>query len=247
MNNVYIYDPSLASKKYQKSLEKLETRLTDLGLSGKIYRLAPMTRVQEIVKDELKKLAKTIVVVGGDQLITRVAGLMTGSQAPLGVIPIGDSSICANALGIDSENACRVLAARRIICMDLGKVNSGEIFLSQLSLTIKDPIIKIDDQITASVEGNANIQIVNVLPDDYGYKGPIASPEDGRLNAYIFKIESGLFKKDVSQSSIACKRLEFSSGPHSVVLDGSLEVKGVKEVSIFPQAISVIVGKERGF
>lgn len=247
MNNVYIYDHSLASKKYQKSLEKLETRLTDLGLSGKIYRLAPMTRVQEIIRDELKKSAKTIVVVGGDQLITKVAGLMAGNQVPLGVIPIGETTICANALGIDSENACRVLAARRIICMDLGRVNSGEIFLSQLSLSAKNLKIKIDDQITASVEGNTNIQIANVLPDNYGYKGLIVSPEDGRLNAYIFKIESGIFKKDISQSSIACKRLEILSGPYSAILDGSLEVKGIKEVTIFPQAISVIVGKERGF
>lgn len=247
MNNVYIYDHILAAKRYQKTLERLETRLTDLGLSGKIYRLAPMTRVQEIVRDELKKASKTIIVVGSDRLITQVAGFMNESQTPLGIIPIGEGGICAKALGINSENACRILAARRIVRMDLGRVNTGAIFLSQLSVTANSPVLVIDGEITARTEGQTNIQIANVLPDDYGYQGPTVSPEDGRLNAYILKIQSGLFKKDVSQSSIACKHLEFSSGPYSVMLDGGFEVSGVKDVSIFPQALSVVVGKERKF
>ena len=54
MNNVYIYEHTLASKRYQKTLERLETRLTDLGLSGKIYRLAPMTRVEEIEEAKMR-------------------------------------------------------------------------------------------------------------------------------------------------------------------------------------------------
>jgi diacylglycerol kinase family enzyme len=247
MNNVYIYDHTLAAKRYQKTLERLETRLTDLGLSGKIYRLAPMTRVQEIVREELKKASKTIVVVGSDRLITQVAGCMNGTQTPLGIIPIGDGSVCANALGIDSENACRILAARRIVRIDLGRVDTGGIFLSQLTVTANSPVLVIDGEITARTEGQTNIQIANVLPDDYGYKGPIVSPEDGRLNAYILKIQNGLFKKDVSQSSITCKQIELSSGPYSVTLDGGLEVSGVKSVSISPQSLSVIVGKERKF
>ncbi len=247
MNNVYIYDHTLAAKRYQKTLERLETRLTDLGISGKIYRLAPMTRVQEIVRDELKKASKTIVVVGGDRLITQVASLMNESHIPLGIIPIGEGSVCAKALGIDSENACRILAARRIVRIDLGRVNTGATFLSQLTVTANSPVLVIDSDITARTEGQTNIQIANVLPDDYGYKGPRVSPEDGRLNAYILKIQNGLFKKDVSQSSITCKQLELQSGPYSVTLDGGLEVSGVTTVSIYPQALSVIVGKERKF
>lgn len=247
MNNVYIYDHTLAAKRYQKTLERLETRLTDLGISGKIYRLAPMTRVQEIVRDELKKASKTIVVVGGDRLISQVASYMNEGHIPLGIVPIGEGSVCANALGIDSENACRILAARRIVRIDLGRVNTGDTFLSQLTVTANNPVLVIDGDITARTEGQTNIQIANVLPDDYGYRGPRVSPEDGRLNAYILKIQSGLFKKDVSQSSITCKQIELQSGPYSVMLDGGVEVSGVTTVSIYPQALSVIVGKERKF
>jgi hypothetical protein len=67
MNNVYLYDQSLGAKRHQKLLEQLETRLTDLGISGKICRLGPMTRVEETVRQELVKKPKTIVVVGSGQ------------------------------------------------------------------------------------------------------------------------------------------------------------------------------------
>jgi diacylglycerol kinase family enzyme len=247
MNNVYIYEHTLASKRYQKTLERLETRLTDLGLSGKIYRLAPMTRVEQIVRDEIRKKSKTIVAVGSDLLVSRVASLMAQSDIPLAIIPIGENSICATSLGIDSENACRILAARRIVTLDLGKTNTGSIFLSQISVTASNPVILIDKEITARTEGSTNIQVVNVLPDEFGYRGPVASPEDGRLNAYILKTQSGFLKKDISQSSFVCQCLEFVSGPYKAILDGGLETAGIKEITVLPKALSVIVGKERKF
>lgn len=247
MNNVYIYEHTLTASRYQKTLARLETRLTDLGLGGKIYRLAPMTRVDDIIKDELRKAAKTIVVVGGDGLITRVAGLMAESAIPLAIIPVTDNVVSASALGINSENACRTLAARRIVRIDLGKVSGAPVFISEASITAVDPVIKIDDGVVARSTGITEIQVVNVLPDDYGYRGPVATPEDGRLNTYILKTESGFLKKDISQSSIICKRVEFMSGPYKAVLDGGLEVEGVREITVLPQALSVIVGKERKF
>lgn len=247
MSNIYIYEHTLGTKRYQKTLEKLETRLTDLGISGKIYRLAPMTRVEEIVRDELKKSPKTIVVVGSDTLFTKVAGLLLGKTIPLAMIPLGEDSLCATALGITSENACRTLAARRLVTLDVGTTNTGVFFLSQLVVTTSHPVIKIDTELTARADGLTNIQITNVLPDDYGYQGVKASPEDGQLNMYILKTESGFLKKDVSQSSIACRKVEFISGPYTAVIDGGVRVEGITEVSIMPKALTVIVSKERRF
>lgn len=247
MTNVYLYDHALSGPRYQKTLERLETRLTDLGLSGKIYRLGPMTRVETIVRDELRKAAKTITVVGGDILISKVAGLLAGSDTPLGIIPLEKESACALALGINLESACRTLAARRVVRVDLGVANEDTIFLSELSFKVKDPVLKIDGGLVATTQGMAEIQIVNVLPDDFGYRGPQPSPEDGKLNAYILKTQSGFLKKDVSQSSIACQEIEFLSGPYQGMADGGVGVEKVLRVTIVPKALSVIVGKERNF
>ncbi len=247
MNNVYLYEHTLGVKRYQKNLEKLETRLTDLGLNGKIYRLAPMTRVEEVVREEIKKLPKTIVVVGSDTLFTRVASLLVGKSIPIAIIPIGSESLCATAFGITSENACRTLAGRRLVEIDIGKINTGAIFISQLLISTPNPVLKIDDEIVARAEGTTNIQIANVLPDDYGYRGIKASPEDGQLNMYILKTESGFFRKDVSQSSIACRNVEFISGPYSAIVDGGVQVHDIRSVSILPKSLTVIVSKERKF
>ena len=172
---------------------------------------------------------------------------MANSEIPLGIIPIGETSLCATALGIDSENACRILAARRIMTIDLGHTNTGAIFLSQISVTATNPVVLIDKQITATTEGKASIQVVNVLPDEYGYRGPVATPEDGRLNAYILKTQSNFLKKDISQSLFVCQKVELVSGPYVGILDGGLETAGVKEITVLPKALSVIVGKERKF
>ncbi len=247
MTNVYIYDHLLSGPRFQKTLERLETRLTDLGLSGKIYRLGPMTRVNEIVRDEIRKQAKTITVVGGDALITKVAGLMAGCDIPLAIIPLEKESSCALSLGISLESACRILAARRIVRIDLGQTNTGAIFLSEISFAMRNPQLRIDGGIVASTEGQAEVQIVNVLPDEYGYRGSRPSPEDGRLNAYILKTESGFLKKGISQSSIVCREIEFLSGPCDGVIDGQSTVEKVSKVGLIPKALSVIVGKERNF
>lgn len=247
MTNVYIYDHALSGSRYQKTLERLETRLTDLGLSGKIYRLGPMTRVNEIIRDEIRKAAKTITVVGGDALITKVASLMAGCEIPLAIIPLEKESACALALGINLESACRILAARRIVRIDLGRTDSGATFLSEITFSARNPMIRIDGGITASTEGAAEIQVVNVLPDEFGYRGSRPSPEDGRLNAYILKTESGFLKKGISQSSIVCREIEILSGPLAGVIDGQLSVDKVTKISLIPRALSVIVGKERNF
>ncbi len=247
MNNVYLYDAALAGKKYQKLLERLETRLTDLGLAGKIYRLGPMTRVAEIMRDEIRKKAKTITVVGGDTLMTQAAGCLATTDIPLGLIPLGEESVSALSLGITLENGCKTLAARRIVRIDLGQTDTGAMFLSSLSLKAVNPQLKIDNGITASVDGAADIQVTNILSDDYGYRGSAPLPDDGRLNVYILKTEAGFLKKDISQSSIACNQVEFLTGPYSAVADGGLSIEQVKKVFVLPQALSVIVGKERKF
>ncbi len=247
MNNVYIYDAALSGKRHQKLLEQLETRLTDLGLSGKIYRLGPMTRVAEVVRDEVRKKATTIVVVGGDGLVTQVASYLAGTSIPLGIIPAGEEGFCASALGITLENGCRTLAARRIVRLDLGKLDNNRMFLCQASIEAVDPVMALDGGITASAKGPVTIQIVNVLADDYGYLGAPASPEDSKLNIYVLKTENSFLKKAVHQTSLASKAIELEKGVKRITLDNAVTVERVKRIEVMPQSISVIVGKERKF
>ena len=246
MNNIYIYDQFLSARKYQKLLEQLETRLTDLGIGGKIYRLAPLTRFEDAVREELAKKPKTVVAVGGDALASRLAGALVGQNIAFGFIPIGTSMI-ADAFGISLENACRTLAARRLINVDLGIIDNKHNFVCRAEIKTINPKIIIDGELTATTEGSATIEAINIVGDDFGYRGAAPRADDGKLNAYILKSQGGFVTKEISQSSFVCKQLEIVSGVTKVLLDGGVELSSVKSLEISRRALTAIVGKERTF
>lgn len=246
MNNIYIYDQELSNRRYQKVLEQLETRLTDLGIGGKIYRLAPLTRFEDAIRDEVAKKPKTIVAVGGDALVSRLAGALVGKDIALGFVPIGTSMI-GDAFGITLESACRTLAARRLVTLDIGKVDNRHTFLCRAEITAKNPKIIIDGELSVSTEGMATIEAINVIGDEFGYRGAVPRADDGKLNAYILKTQSGFLTKEISQSAFICKQLEIISGVTKVLLDGGIEISGAKSLEITPRALTAIVGKDRTF
>jgi hypothetical protein len=246
MNNIYVYDQELSGRRYQKLLEQLETRLTDLGIGGKIYRLGPMTRLEDMAREELARHPKTLVAVGGDILISRLAGLMTGSKIPLGVIPIGKSMV-ADAFGISLESACRTLAARRIIDLDVGRIDNQQSFVCRAVIEANNPILVLDNDLNVSATGKVIIEVVNVMGDEYGYRGAQPKADDGRLNVYILKTETGLLKRDISQSAFVCRKLLIKSGLTKIEVDGGIPLAGAKEIEVVPKIFSAIVGKDRKF
>jgi len=246
MNNIYVYDHELSGRRYQKLLEQLETRLTDLGIGGKIYRLGPMTSIESMAREELARHPKTLVAVGGDILISRLAGLMAGSKTPLGIIPIGKSMI-ADAFGINLESACRALAARRIINLDVGKIDNQQFFVCRTVIEAKDPALVLDNKLNVFASGKVTLEIVNAMGDEYGYRGAQPSADDGQLNVYILKTESGILKKDISQSAFVCKKLLIKSGLIKIEVDGGIPLQSAKEIEVVPKIFSAIVGKDRKF
>ncbi len=246
MTNIYIYDQELSGRKYQKLLERLETRLTDLGIGGKIYRLAPLTRLEAVMKDELVKKPKTLIAVGGDALISRLAGLTAGTNIPLGIIPVG-SSMIADGFGITTENACRTLAARRIVTLDIGRVNGQHFFVCRAVISANNPGLILDGELNVEAEGKVLIEAVNITGDEYGYRGTQPQGDDGRLNVYILKTEKSLLRKEISQSAFICKQLEITKGATAAQLDGATEINLPKSIEVVPGLLTVIVGKDRTF
>jgi hypothetical protein len=205
-----------------------------------------MTRLDDMAREELARHPKTLVAVGGDVLISRLASLIIGSKTPLGIIPVG-KSIMADAFGINLENACRILAARRIIELDVGRIDGQQSFLGQAIISTVNPSLVLDGELKVEVEGQALVEIVNLLGDEYGYRGAAPQADDGKLNIYILKSAGSVLKKDISQSSFVCRRISFKKGVTKIVLDGGIELKSIKEVEIVPKLLSAIVGKERKF
>src|SRR5688572_24564667 len=131
----YLYDSFLADRKYERVLAAVETRLTDLGISGKIGRLTPFTNAKGLIRDEVRRGVQTIVVVGNDETVAKVVSGIDEAKLTLGFIPIGTPTSIARSLGIpEGAEACDVLSKRVTQKIDLGSVN-GHLFLSQVRMS----------------------------------------------------------------------------------------------------------------
>jgi diacylglycerol kinase family enzyme len=162
------------------------------------------------------------------------------------MIPIG-ASMVGDAFGVTLENACKTLAARRIVNLDLGRIDNKYFFVCRALVKAADPELSLDGTLTVTAQGRVSVEIVNIIGDQYGYRGARPQPDDGRLNVYILKTEGGLMRKEISQSAFVCRQIHVVRGALQVELDGGLEISGIKDIEISSKALTAIVGRERMF
>lgn len=260
--HIYIYDSFLSHKKYNGILARIETRLTDLGLNGKISRLGVMKNVRSAVENELKRGAKTIIAVGNDQTVNQVIGAMAGADAgsgtggsvPLGIIPIGkNNNFIAKALGINpEEEACDILSGRRIEKLDLARVNDS-FFLSDASIANEGTVIEMDKTYSIEILDEGEINVVNLAvankpkPDNAKF-----NPQDGILELFIrTKKKKGFLKlsgAETGESIFSLKKLTIRNNKnHPLILDGSTEINTPAQINVLKQKLRMIVGRERNF
>jgi len=273
--HVYIYDGYVNAKKYDTVLAHIETRITDLGLNGKIIRLGVMKNVAEAVANEIKHGAKTIIAIGNDQTINKIINSValfainnqTEVNIPLGLIPVGEKgNDIAPALGIEpGEKGCDVLSARRIAKLDLGLAQttntSGQLsnyyFLSQANIPCQGTFLEINPlkgsikskfSIEVMEPGEINIINLSTLTDLPPKAKP--NPQDGKLELYIkTKTAKKLSKltSQISQSVFSSKKITVINKKSPLILDNSLNIKTPAEITVLSQKLNFIVGKERRF
>ena len=131
----YLYDEYIQeNKRYERELLKIENRLTDLGIAGKISRLALFRNAEEMIRDEIERGVETVVVLGNDETVRKVIDVVADCEVVLGIIPIGPGNELARMMGVpEGVAACDILSARRIETIDVGTVN-GRRFVTGLSV-----------------------------------------------------------------------------------------------------------------
>jgi len=258
--HVYIYDSYLAQKKYESIMAKIETRITDLGLGGKIVRLGVMNSIYNTIKEELKKNAKTIVVVGNmkvlNQAINAFACFSRDKQnlckTPLGFIPVGKkNNEIAKILGTpNEEEACNVLSARRIETVDLGLANE-EYFLTEARISTEKTNVEIDTDYSIEITEKGEIAVVN-MPTDLNINSSTKPKiNDGILELFIKPKNSNKFSrkplKTKNSSVFSFKKLKISNPEKGVVLDESITLPAPVLINIAEEKLNLIVGKDRLF
>ena len=248
---LYLYDYFLNNKKFGGIIARIETRLTDLGIGGKIYRISPLRNIKELILEEIKNGVKTVVIVGNDKTLNQIVNIVAKYDITIGLIPIGPDNKIARTLGIpEGESACDILAARIIEKIDLGKINDTY-FLSGIQISSGQITIECEDQyrIKPQLE-DSQIAIYNLRPafaTDINY----FNPKDGFLEVLIQPFGTGfskLFRKEIKKSIIPFKRLVVKSQKSiSVVTDGQKIMKTPVKIEIVPKRLKLIVGKNRSF
>ncbi|PKL72441.1 hypothetical protein CVV26_01590 [Candidatus Kuenenbacteria bacterium HGW-Kuenenbacteria-1] len=251
----YIYDSYLNHPQYNKVLTKIENKLIDLGLKGKIIKLSAFKKLKGVINEIIKQGAETIVICGDDQIINQTINCLENFDICFGFIPITSSSKIARVLGIPPfETACNVLANRIIKKIDLGKINEYY-FLSQLEIFNVNNV-ECDDQYHLYFKTNQPFYIYNLSFLNFQKK---INPQDGFLEIaisctkifkFIPKFVLKLFKKENKiDSFVLVKKIKINSNKE-IFLQIDYNPKIILSpafIKIIPNKFKIIVGKERSF
>ena len=251
--HVYIYDYFLSQRKHDSLLAKIETRITDLGLNGKVVRLGQIKNIKETVQNEIRRGAKTIIAVGDDELVSQILDGVANTPTPLGIIPIntGKNAI-TTALGINSsEQACDILSARRIEKIDLGTINAS-FFISTLTIPNEGTILQVNQEYSMETTAAGESMVINLPITKNGFPGNfLFSPQDGNLELFVKTKKQKKFSlhpKEVAQSVLSVDNLTIlNTKHHPALVDGVRKINTPIDVSINKNALNIIVGKDRLF
>lgn len=246
----YIYDNFVQDKDHAKELAAVENRLADFGITGNIGRLSLFRDAHELIHDEVKRGAKTVVAVGNDGTLKKVLEAVIATRVMLGFIPLAEPCIFAKLFGIPlGVAAVDVLARRTFLTVDVGKVN-GRVFLSRLHIPEGRCAISCEGRFRVETRSVGSVQIKNTGWIEGEEAPEVGNPHDGYLEAVIdAKEERGFFRKPVwRRSQLVIKKAVIEAPgttPIAAFVDEEKYAQQRFEISILPKRLRIIVGKER--
>jgi hypothetical protein len=251
---VYLYDNFVRQGKYASVLKAIEIRLTDLGLSGKVLAVTTFNDIRAVIQSEIKRGAKTIVVVGDDVSFGQILSHAADIPCTFGFLPIGRETAIADILGIPvGPEAATVLSRRRREQLDVAEVNN-RYFVGQLRVPPARVQVVYDDRFKITAGDLMEIIVCNAKPFTPQKKmtGSLHSvnPQDGRLEAYLQPLTKKPWWGYTTEEASIFPFLEMKivgKSPFTVEVDGRVSKETKLTIHIAPCKVDVIVGKERKF
>jgi diacylglycerol kinase family enzyme len=247
---LYLFDAFLGKGKYKKIIDKIETRITDLDINGRLIKLTILESIPEIITDGLKKGVKTVIVVGNDKTLCQAASALIGSDASLGIIPVGENNKIAEILGIPPEElACEVISARLVENIDIGRINNN-FFIASVEIDGHQVNLEHHGWKIVPTSKINKIKVVNLDK----YLDRISHPQDGLLEVELETNKKSFwsFKQEMAVDSLLyLKKLRITSPKDKkgipALIDGWRVLKTPMEIEILPQQTKMIVGRKRKF
>jgi len=244
----YVYDDFVQDKKHERELQQIENRITDLGLQGKIIRLALFRNPAQTIKEEVRKGIKTVVAVGTDETVHKVLNAVIDSGAVLAQIPVGEPNVLAQILGVPKGvKACDTLSQRIIEDVDIGTVNNNR-FITGVEFPNENAAIRVEDKYNIFPKTKGTIEIRNLTVKEPRSAEEISNPIDGLLDIVIeTEKKKGFFKKQMI-SKIPLKEFDiFYNKSIKAIADGTTIEGDRFHCKVESGKLKVVVGKERMF
>ncbi|MBI1907856.1 hypothetical protein HYS28_00350 [Candidatus Uhrbacteria bacterium] len=243
---LYVYDEFVQGPRYERELALIETRLTDLGIAGKIARLALFRDAQELIRDEIRRGATTVVAVGNDLTLRKVIDAVTDPKIVIAILPLGPGNRIAEILGVPTGvAACDVLSARLVEELDTGSVN-GMRFLHAVTAEDVQPTCRCEGAYTFTPVRKSKFEVRNLAQSEaHG----AADPTDGKLEFIMHTPRrSWIVKRGDAETFVPFAHLLLSSRePMTLSIDGE-EVQGNEfEIRVLPKQIRIVTGKDRKY
>ena len=256
---VYVYDSFVTGKRHERAISRIETRLTDLGISGRIERLTMFKNISEIMADAAAQGCETVVAVGNDETVGRLIDAVGEHAMAFGIIPVGEGPhTIAGLLGVEEGvEACNILSRRIVHAVDLGRIN-GHYFLSSVRIPRTRAAVSCNGQYSVIPTEDNEVHVCNLasLAVDASGEMAVSSPRDGMLET-VFQpaprrgLFSRFFRKAEAPPSptivpVRTLRVRHTQ-PVTVIRDGQRLSSTVLDIEILPKRLKVITGKTRKF
>ena len=252
----YFYDNFVSEKKYENLLNKIENRLIELGINGRIEKLTVLKNMKELIEDGIKKGAHTVVAVGDDRTLIKTINIVAHHKDVLiGFIPIKENSVFTQILGIENTiNACNIIAKRLAKIIDLGRVNQN-FFVGSIEIpNAKNVKIECDGKFKVSStnpEFSLSIKNLGHLFDRRTFQK--FNARDSLLDVVIAPPNYSGLKKIVNKkieedrTIFRAKKIRIASEDESVpvILDDEITLKTPLSITVKPKKVKLIIGRSR--
>ncbi|TAN32655.1 hypothetical protein EPN28_03985 [Patescibacteria group bacterium] len=251
---VYLYDNFLRKDKFSSTVKAMEVRLTDYGIAGKILRLNNYIDAKQVVDDEIKRGAKTVVIAGNDATFGQILSRSATCDCIFGFLPVGPGNTIAEVLGIPAGvEACAVLSRRLKERLDVGWVNS-RYFVSQLHVPPAKIEVIYDEKFKVSSVDKMEVVVCNLQPYFWqdGKNAPrrVVHPQDGKLEAFLRPLtKKGWWGYKYEEPSVfPFEEMEIvGREAFAVRADGKVSKEVKVKIKLARNKVRMIVGRERKF
>ncbi len=235
----YYIAESLATSTERQRVEAIKSLLSQLGIAGEFAIASPARSVEEHLELAFAKGFTTIVGIGSDALVSRVAGQMLSrhyEKAVLGAIPFQPDQALWQMIGASSLTAHgQALRERRTIFVDALELGRGQAIISPASMLL-------DRLVRFRLDYN-DVQLLGVCRAmTVDPSGEVTLRDTPASKGWF----SGFFRR-IAGSSLAVTRFTADSWrlaterPVQLVIGGQIVAETPFEAKRWPKALKLII------